>query len=100
MRMRSDSREWLPAEVTANVVLDAQPVYIAVELWGSTAEPTWHEAEWVGVAGAIRTAQILVGPGGTPSVTELAPGTYRVLVKVTDTPEIPTFEAFLLRVTS
>lgn len=97
--MRHDSREYLSARVTADVELDAQPVFIAAHPFSSTEEPTLWPAEWVGVAGTIRDARVLVGPGGAPSVVELTRGTYRVLTKVTDSPEAPVLEAYQLKIT-
>jgi hypothetical protein len=96
--IRHDSREYLGVNVTADVELDAQPVFIAVHPY-SMAEPTFYTAEWVADAATTREARILIGPAGAPSVVELTRGTYRVLVKVTDNPEAPVVEAYQLNVT-
>lgn len=56
----------------------------------------WASSESVGGGGSY-LAQCLVGPGGT---TQLAPGSYQVCVRVTDNPEIPVMNAYLLTITS
>jgi hypothetical protein len=55
--------------------------------WASTQSPTGNGSY---------TAQCLVGPAGA---TQLAPGSYQVWVKITDSPEVPVIPAYLLTVT-
>lgn len=85
------SREFLYADVTADVTLDAQVVEIGV---GRTVtDATWLAAGWQGDAGTTRSARALLD--GT-----LALGKWSVFVRITDNPEIPIIHAGVLRVIS
>lgn len=76
--------EYINAPVVANVTLSSQVVAFSFD-----AGVTWTAAAWVGSAGTTRTAQLLV----VASTTFPAPGMYTLLVRVTDTPEIPIMNA-------
>ena len=97
MRIFDDSREYVDLPITSSVELDAQTVEIGLRLIDTGADLlTWYPANWIGTAGTTRTARILVGPGGSPSVGEIEPGVYAVRGRVTDTPEEPTIHGFFL----
>lgn len=97
MRLRTGSREYLSVPITAPVELDAQTVEIGLQAIASPRTAAdWYTAAWTGDPGTTRTAQILVGPGSSPSVGEIPAGVYSVLYRVTDTPEIPEERAYIL----
>lgn len=73
------SLEYLYVEVTADVVLSAQPVEF------SLTPGQWFPATWQGSPGMVRTARALVDFGNYYK------GTYQVRARVTDNPEIPVF---------
>jgi hypothetical protein len=73
------SVEHLAATVTADIELDAQTVEF------STDGETWHAADWEGDPGLTRTART-VAPITWESTGR---GPVPVLVRVTDTPEVP-----------
>lgn len=81
--------EYLGVTVTANVVLDSQPVSIAFDRDG-----TWHPATWIGVAGTTRTAQVLVNDSIIPTSRSAT----SVYVRVTDNPEVPIIRAGQLEI--
>jgi len=84
----AQSKEYLKGSVTADVALDTQTVEVV--FLGATAVPdgstTWIAAAWTGTAGTTRQWRLLIGPG---TAAALAPGTYSVHVRVTDTTEVP-----------
>lgn len=51
--------------------------------------PDWHAATWE-TAGTSYYARLLVGPVGG---LVLAVGTYRMWIRITDSPEVPVLEA-------
>lgn len=53
------------------------------------AGPDWHAASWE-TAGTAYYARLLVGPVGG---LVLAVGTYRMWIRITDSPEVPVLEA-------
>jgi hypothetical protein len=55
----------------------------------------WHTASWE-TAGTVHYAQCLVGPSGG---VVLAPGTWNVWLKVTDSPEVPVRSPAQLQIT-
>ena len=57
----------------------------------------WHAGSWATFPGPAYWAQCLAGPanGGI----SLAVGTYQVWVKITDNPEVPVLQPFLLEIT-
>ena len=83
--------EYLYADVTADHILDSQPVRIAVATSVTTA--VWQEATWVGDPGLTRSARLLLDGS-------LGAGKYGVFVQITDEPEIPIFKAGVVRVKS
>lgn len=88
-----DSVEYVKVPVTppAGIDITAQPVSIAVT--DAAARPVaadWKTASWDG-----NVAKTLIGPG----VLALAPGSYKVWVKVTDSPEVPVMAAGTITVT-
>ena len=62
-----------------------------------TSPVTWFTGSWVTFPGPVYWAQCLVGPanGGAP----LAQGQYQAWVKITDNPEIPVLQPFVLEIT-
>lgn len=79
--------EYLEALVTCDMELDTQPVAFSFD------RETWHTAEWIGSAGLIRTARLLVGDM-VPLPTRSGP----LYVRITNTPEIPIIWAGTLRI--
>lgn len=82
-----DSVEYVKVPVTApaDISITSQPVSIAVvDVAARPAPGDWKTASWDG-----NTAKTLIGPGVLP----LSPGTYKVWVKVTDSPEVPVLVA-------
>lgn len=83
-----DSVEYLKVPITApaDVTLGTQTVEMAV-LSPETRpiEDDWNTAEWADST----TARLLLGPGALP----LAAGTYKVWLRLTDTPEVPVLTA-------
>jgi hypothetical protein len=80
LRISSLSKEYLLIAVIADVVVTDDPV-----AWAFTdpdVDPTsWTSGDWEGTQ-----ARILVGPGGSVTLTK---GTHDVWLKVTDSPEVP-----------
>lgn len=76
--------EYVEASVTSDVTLDTQPVAFSFD--GGT---TWTAAAWTGSPALTRTARLLV----VASTTFTTPGIYTLLVKVTDSPEVPVISA-------
>ncbi len=74
--------EYVSVTVTSDVSLSAQPVTVSLDRGA-----TWLPATWQGSAGTTRTART------TSPVTFASTGLKTVLVKVTDTPEVPIIEA-------
>jgi hypothetical protein len=63
----------------------------------SPADEDWVSGSWATFPGPAYWAQCLVGPasGGTA----LSIGTYMGWVKITDSPEVPVLQPFLLQIT-
>lgn len=84
IRVQDGSTEYLRVPVgPASVVLAAQPVAISLD-----SGTTWLPAQWEGDPGTTRTARTT-----NPVLFEVAAGevatAYPVLVRITDTPEVP-----------
>lgn len=77
------STEYLKVELTADVTLNAQQVDFSLD-----GGETWLTAEGVGSAATTRTYRHLLLPGEQP-----AGSSFEVLVRITDTPEIPIISA-------
>lgn len=100
------SKEFINAEITVTVlpgedpvVLDAQPVRLAVVLENDRIDPEeddWHEAEWAGDPGSTRVARVLAGPG---TDVPLVKGGYWLFADLVDNPEIPVIRVGYIRVT-
>lgn len=58
----------------------------------------WHTGSWESDPDGTYWAQILVGPANGGLV--LAVGSYRIYVRVTDSPEVPVLPAGTLQITS
>lgn len=72
--------EYLDAQITADVTLDdAEPVAFTFD------RDTFHDAEWIGVAGTTRTCRLLVDDSMLPAGAQ----TVEVFVRITDNPEVP-----------
>lgn len=89
--MRADSTEYVkvplptvPAEVDLSD--DTFQMAFAATKDSQVLGPDWHNATWTGSA-----VQLLVGPGAGGVV--IAPGSYVVLVRIVDSPEIPVIAA-------
>jgi hypothetical protein len=84
------STEYLKVELTADVTLDAQAVEFSLD-----DQATWLPAEAVGSTGTTRVYRHLLTP-------EEQPGgfTVEVLVRITDTPEVPVINAGTLTIAS
>lgn len=89
IEMEQGSIEYLYADVNSDIVLDEQPVEMAIATTVTTA--VWKSAAWVGDAGLARSARLLLD--GT-----LTAGKYQVFVKVHDAPEVPIIHAGTLKV--
>ncbi|MFD1274819.1 hypothetical protein ACFQ51_34600 [Streptomyces kaempferi] len=99
-----DSREFVGAEVSALVNGRAyNPTADVVEFAFTGPDDTrptdWHAGVWdTPPQGASSyRAQVLIGPGG--SGPELDPGTYRMWLRVTDSPERPVIPVGALTIT-
>jgi len=57
----------------------------------------WHTGSWQAFPGPVYWAQCLVGPAN--SGVSLAQGTYMVFVRVTDNPEVPVLQPFMIQIT-
>ncbi len=80
LRISSLSKEYLKIAVTADVVVTDDPVSFAFT--DPAVDPTvWTAGDWSGTE-----ARILVGPGGSITLTK---GVHDVWLKITDSPEIP-----------
>lgn len=75
------SKEYLYADLTADVVLDNQPVEFGIAA-NVDAVTAWMQGAWMGDPGETRSARVLLDGS-------LAVGQYGVWVRITDTPEIP-----------
>lgn len=65
-------------------------VEIAFKLPGvDPTAPDWHAASWE-TAGTSYYARLLVGPAGGLVLTV---GTYKMWIRITDSPEVPVLEA-------
>lgn len=74
-----NSEEWIDVEVTADVVIDAQPVHMSF-----IPHPyNWIVATWQGAPGNVRTASVM----GTDA--NLPDDNTEVFVRITDTSEKP-----------
>jgi len=77
--------------IVAGAVIDPTGSDVDMAFLRGSAAPgdsDWQAASWDTDAGTVPTtyrAQCLVGPGAV----QLAAGTYRVWVRVTDSPEVP-----------
>lgn len=102
MLMSALSREYVHVAVTAadvdNTPVDpsSSAVEIAIVTAGtSVADGDFDDATWDALGDDPYVAKVLVGPGGSPSVTTLTAGTtYDVYVRVTDSPEVPVLYAY------
>lgn len=82
------STEYVSVTVTADVPLtDAMPVDLTLD-----DGATWLDCIWLGSEGTTRRARTLA------PVTHSTPGYVRVVVRVTDTPEVPLIPAGYLEV--
>lgn len=84
------STEYLHGPVTASVVLDTQPVEVAIEPKTKSspdADTVWHTAEWVGDPGTTRTWRLLIGQQST--IPLVGGQQYNVWVRIVDAPEQP-----------
>lgn len=91
--IRRQSLEYLPVKVDAfklGAPYDptADPVQIALPVI-NTDPTTYKDATWQTV-GTDHIAEILVGPGGD---FDLNKGDYDIIVKITDSPELPVLRA-------
>lgn len=85
MRISSLTLEYLVTTVTAPVDPTADVVEFAfVAPFTEPGALDWSAGQWV--AGTTYDARILVGPGGTVTLTE---GDYNAWIRITDSPEIP-----------
>lgn len=105
LTISSLSKEYVRVRVTARedgAVVNPTADTVEMAFTASEAEPSggdWKTAEWETDANTepdTYYARCLVGPGGTVALTD---GTYRVWVKITDSPEIPVKRSGLLIVT-
>ena len=88
-----DSVEYVKVPVTAPDGSDLSTQAVSIAVIDATARPVtgdWKTGSWDG-----NTAKVLIGPGALP----LAPGNYKVWVKVTDSPEVPVLVAGTITVT-
>lgn len=86
----------LASKAGAPVNPTGDPVQLAFTTAGADPQTgDFHAATWQGATSPY-VAQILVGPGGTVTLTA---GLYAVWVKVTDSPEIPILYAGSISVT-
>lgn len=75
--------EFLEVTVTADEVLDTQPVQFSFD------RVEWYDADWTGIAGMSRTAELLVGD----EVPLPGRGSFELFVRVDDSPEAIVFSA-------
>lgn len=97
------SLEYVQVAVTANVNNAAyNPTSDQVEFaFPATSDTptTWYSGAWETTpapATGAWTAQCLIGPGGTATLTA---GTYAVWLRITDNPERPVRQVGLLQIT-
>lgn len=90
-------------EISADVTLDAQPVWFAFmpidEKTGESDEPgvdDWEPATWIGPAATKRVARLNLGPDGDVTLEN---GLYAVWYWVDGSPEIPKEPVERLRIT-
>lgn len=89
--LRRDSTEYVSIPITAPVDIDSDVVEVAF-VHGQNNVP----ADWFAATVTDGVAKVLVGPDG---VIELTPQTWYVVVRVTDSPEVPVVNAGALIVT-
>lgn len=101
IKISSLSKEFV--KVSVRVVkngVDIDPTADTVEMAFTTgSEPQsgdWKAATWETAEGPVYFARCLVGPGGTIQLTD---GSYKVWVKVADSPEVPVRDVGKLVVT-
>jgi hypothetical protein len=92
-KIREDSLEYLPVKVSsfklgAPYDPTGDAVQIALPLI-NVAPVTFKDATWQTVDDEY-IAEILVGPGGDFDLTK---GDYDIIIKITDSPEVPTLRA-------
>lgn len=85
-----ESVEYVRAVVTVDGVEVTAGVSVAIT--AATARPS----SWTAAVVVDGHAAVLVGPG---TGNALAPGTYRVWAKVTDSPEVPVVDCGLVTIT-
>ena len=99
------SKEYVKVRISARedgVVVNPTADTVEMAFTSAEAEPTspdWKAAEWetnTSTDPDTYWARCLVGPGGTVALTD---GTYRVWVRITDSPEIPVLRSGLLIIT-
>jgi hypothetical protein len=84
------------AGVPYNPTADA----VAMAFMPGSSQPSsgsWNTGSWSTTAQGNYLAQVLVGPANSGVV--LAPGTYAVYVRITDSPEVPVLPAGNLQIT-
>ena len=92
MQMRSDSTEYVHIPITTDLDITGDTVTVGFVAAKNDEPATWYPT--VHETGGVK---ILVGPeGGT---AELAEGTYYLVVKITDNPEVPVLNAGKLKIT-
>jgi len=88
--IRSDSLEYLPIRIGAEIPLGTQPVEVAIlsDQDDDPEESDWKPAAW---DNDDLTVLALIGPGG--GVLTLTPGRWYVYVRIDAPPEIPVIYA-------
>lgn len=89
--MRADSTEYVGVPLTltpagVNLALDTFDMAFVANKDSVVPAPSWHPATWDAAKGVVK---MLVGPGGIV----IAPGSWVVLVRVHDSPEVPVIPA-------
>lgn len=69
--------------------------FTSANAYPAVSPSAWTDGEWITYPGDQWWAQILVGPAG--AVT-LATGTWQAWVKISDSPEVPVLQPFLLQI--
>lgn len=102
MKLSSLSTEYVRVPVTvtdtAGTPIDPTGDPVQMAFTATRAEPDtgdWVTATWE-TSGSSHYARVLVGPGGTKTLTD---GNWRIWVKVTDAPEVPVINAGALIIT-
>jgi hypothetical protein len=84
--LRVDSTEYVAVDV-----------YTSVDISGSTAEMSFNRGStWYPAIVDGSQVKVLVGPSGDVTLTR---GSYRLLVRIHDLPEVPVLEAGSLSIT-